>query len=238
MPKFTCLHPNCSKVCKTKGGRNFHFSTHDDSKEVALKLLSKEDNIKYENCTDVVGLSAAFYENNFGSWNEALKLSGKETNREYDVSDEDLIKEIKRMSDDTPVRYHEMNNCGKYSARLYEIRFGSWNDALRKAGKNVWDRTGENNPSWKGGHDKYRGESWTNSRGKVYERAKGICEHPKCDKSEDLIGKELDVHHIVPFRYYESHEKANDVDNLIVLCPEHHKEEESRIWRIESNQNH
>jgi hypothetical protein len=36
--------------------------------------------------------------------------------------------------------------------------------------------------------------------------------------------KQLHVHHCVPFKYFETHEKANVIDNLIPLCEDCHTE--------------
>lgn len=279
-----CLHPECGREFKNKSGRNIHFSNHDDHTEIALELLSDVDSVKYETCSDKVGLSSAFYEKHFGSWNCALELAGVDKNVERNISDESLIDELHRMSDVSVVRYDEMNDSGKYSARLYELRFGSWNEALENAGLDRWDRCGQDNPcwrggitstkyicqmcdkkftgrhdrtnkfcgmeckgkwlsenksgknshNWKGGHEKYRGENWEQIKRTARNRANCICEYPNCDVTKEDLGRHLDVHHIVPYRYYESSEKANKLDNLILLCPEHHKKEESRIWRIES----
>lgn len=230
-----CLHPECSKSFENKKGRNFHFSvSHDDSDSVALNLLSNSNGIKYENCSETIGISANFFEDNFGSWNNALQLAGLDTNKEQNISDEKLLNELRQMSNDSVVRYEEMNRSGKYSARLYELRFGSWDKALETAELKTFKQFGENNPCWKGGHEKYRGASWEKAKSSARGRANNICEHPDCDVTSEQLGKKLDVHHIVPYRYYDSNECANSLSNLILLCPKHHREEESRIWRIES----
>jgi len=229
-----CLHPDCEREFESKSGRNIHFSNHDNHTEIALDLLSDVDSVKYKTCSNKVGISPSFYEKHFGSWNDALDLADVSKNRGYKIPDEKLLNELQRMSDDSIVRYSEMNKCGKYSSRLYEIRFGSWNDALERAGLDSFQQIGENNPCWKGGHEKYRGSTWENSKQNTRNRANNKCEHHKCNITKEKLGKKLDVHHIVPYRYYESSEKANELSNLILLCPDHHREEESRIWRIES----
>jgi hypothetical protein len=279
-----CLHPDCDKSFSSKAGRNVHFSYHDDCEKVSLELLSEEDNVTYDNCTGKVGLSPGFYEKRFGSWNEALEKAGNSINLRRNISDKELLEEIKRMSSDEQVTYDEMNESGKYSSRVYELRFGSWDDALVEAGLEPWDRTAENNPCWrggvtsvkytceecgvefkgrkdrknkycslqckgkwisknksgensplwKGGHTRYRGPSWNSSKRAARERANNVCEHPDCSATPEDVGRNLDVHHIIPFRYFDSHKEANKLDNLILLCPKHHKEEESRIWRIEA----
>ena len=79
------------------------------------------------------------------------------------------------------------------------------------------DRSGSNNPNWKGG--KFVGtkrksygswNSWRRLREVVLKRDKYICEY--CG------AKASDVHHIIPYRYSED----NSLDNLISLCKKHH----------------
>jgi hypothetical protein len=232
---FKCLHPDCNRKFEDKQGRNFHFSvSHDDSKEIALELLSESEDITYDNCSNIVGLSSAFYEENFNSWNRALELAEIKKNKEHNISDEKLLNELRDMSTDGVVRYNEMNKHGQYSARLYELRFGSWNNALKDAGLDTFDQFGKDNPCWKGGHEKYRGPNWEEAKSKTRKRANNTCENPECDVTKNKLGKKLDTHHIIPYRYYNSSEDANKLDNLVLLCPKHHREEESRIWRIES----
>jgi len=213
-----CLHPDCGREFSNKTGRNIHFSYHDDCEKIALELLSDADNVKYDNCSDKVGLSSVFYEKRFGSWNNALTEAGLEV---WDRTGED-------------------NPCwrGGKTEHLYSCEFcynlflGNTKDDRTFCSydcKADWQRenfTGENNPS-----------SWSKSRKRARERANYVCEHPYCNKTVEDVGRNLDVHHIVPFRYFDSHREANKLDNLILLCPTHHKTEERRIWNIESIQN-
>lgn len=78
-------------------------------------------------------------------------------------------------------------------------------------------QSGENSPRWKGGHSSYYGPSWRKQRQKARERDDGECQ--VCGRSDDVH-----VHHIRPFRKFgvEKHEEANQLDNLVCLCPEHH----------------
>ncbi len=76
--------------------------------------------------------------------------------------------------------------------------------------------TGSDNPNWAGGYEKYYGSDWESQRKKAIQRDGGECQ--VCGS------KNIHVHHIRPFRTFglENHEKANELDNLICLCPEHH----------------
>lgn len=71
---------------------------------------------------------------------------------------------------------------------------------------------GKNNPYWKGGHKKYRGENWEHQRRRVIERDV-VCQNCSSDNN-------LEVHHLIPFRYYgkDHYNEANNLNNLILLC--------------------
>ena len=69
-----------------------------------------------------------------------------------------------------------------------------------------------------------RGNGWKRTRKQVRERDGYTCQI--CGVSEFELGKALDVHHIKPYRLFDSYEEANKFDNLIALCPScHHREE-------------
>lgn len=72
---------------------------------------------------------------------------------------------------------------------------------------------GEKSVSWVGGEITYRGQGWKQLRLKVVERDKETCQ--QCLK---VVGKSIHVHHIKPFREFESANAANTLDNLISLC--------------------
>lgn len=51
-----------------------------------------------------------------------------------------------------------------------------------------------------------------------------------CCRSCGHVGR-LDVHHIVPFRMFDDHRDANQLDNLVALCrPCHRREDAARKW--------
>lgn len=254
--------------------------------EIDSRTANEKPN--YDNCTEITGFSAGLYESKFGSFNNALREAGYEPSLERNVSDERLLDYLQEFSSNGRAKYDEMNENGTYSARLYEQRFGSWDNALREAGLNTRDRSGDNNPSWSGGlkevvckycddtyelppskannstfcsmsckntwqednmsgennpawiggHEKYRGKSWSSAQRQVRKRDNSVCQHPDCTKTSEDIGRKLDVHHIIPFRYFDNHKNANGLENLVLLCPEHHSELDAQIWTIEKlNQN-
>lgn len=91
------------------------------------------------------------------------------------------------------------------------------------------DNGGENHPNWKGGDGShYYGPNWQQRRREAIKQARGVCEHPECQRVESRCGRSLDVHHIIPFRYFDDKQKANKLSNLMVLCQEHHAKVEPR----------
>lgn len=83
--------------------------------------------------------------------------------------------------------------------------------------------TGPNNHNWKGGASpEYYGPDWRPAMRAARERDK-VCRG--CGVGPDELGRELDVHHLTPFRTFgvERHREANDLANLVALCPACHK---------------
>lgn len=80
---------------------------------------------------------------------------------------------------------------------------------------------GSNNPNWQNGAGVYkRGPRWQSIRRKVLARD-GAC---VCCGA---VGR-LHVHHKIPFRMFTDSEVANDLSNLIALCPPCHRKEDAK----------
>lgn len=73
----------------------------------------------------------------------------------------------------------------------------------------------------------YRGSHWKMIRNRIRERDGYTCQ--VCGITEKELGKKMDVHHITPYRLFETDEEANVDDNLICLCPSCHHREDARI---------
>lgn len=72
----------------------------------------------------------------------------------------------------------------------------------------------------------YRGHDWNKQRTKALDRDKRECQ--ECGIDEQEIKSSLHVHHIVPYRAFDSSKKANKLDNLTSLCPACHSTIESK----------
>ena len=80
--------------------------------------------------------------------------------------------------------------------------------------------------------DRY-GDEWQSIREDVLERDNYCCQdcgltHSEHQRRDDLFppNKGLHVHHIRPFRLFDSPEEANQLDNLIALCADCHRDAE------------
>lgn len=89
-------------------------------------------------------------------------------------------------------------------------RSEQWTQKQRDAHK------GEKSYRWHGGSDHYRGPNWQEQRRKARKRDDYTCQN--CGVTEIELGKELDVHHVVPYRLFDNYEKANVLSNLISYC--------------------
>lgn len=83
--------------------------------------------------------------------------------------------------------------------------------------------SGENSPHWVGGPRTYRGRGWLDARAKAVERDNGTCQ--VCSMH---IGYSIPVHHIIPFRDFDSAVEANALDNLVCQCQPCHMRHEPR----------
>lgn len=75
----------------------------------------------------------------FGSWNEALIRAGVGVGKEYRIADDRLLHDIREVAeeiDETPSgrQYRQYGNFGWETIR---DRFGTWNEAVEKAGLEV-----------------------------------------------------------------------------------------------------
>ena len=71
------------------------------------------------------------------------------------------------------------------------------------------------------GRPEYRGGNWKNQADKARARDGYCC--ASCGMTEDALGRQMDVHHKIPYRLFDSPQEANKLSNLISLCPSCHK---------------
>jgi len=231
-----------------KNSRNGIEISNEEALDELKKTVSK---IGINNSTrDIMSeckFSRTLYARKFGTINKALLEIGYEPLvRRDNPGKEQLIKDIKGIyrcycdKDETPGQkiYHKK---AKYSRNWVRNEFGSWNNAVEKAGfeanekiKSGWSALkGEDHPLWKGGVNrvKYYGASWCERRENVRKRDGNNCR--VCGvNSKEKYNLKPDVHHITPVRYWnveEEHQQMNHSRNLISLCKACHKPLEGKF---------
>lgn len=102
-------------------------------------------------------------------------------------------------------------------------------------------RNGKNHPQYiHGDRANWHGPNWQAQKRKAKRRDNWICQHCGMNTEQSIkeFGQVLHVHHKIPFRLFDSYLEANDLSNLITLCPTCHREAEAEFQRSErANQN-
>jgi len=107
--------------------------------------------------------------------------------------------------------------------------------------------TGEGHPNWEGGDVGNYGPGWNRVRRNALERDGYEC--VVCGTTKSDLGRNPDVHHVVPVRIFDtsegmSVEDAHRLDNVVTLCPPCHRKADfgtlsrERLWaaaRIEAS---
>ena len=76
--------------------------------------------------------------NRFGGWNNAIIKSGLTITKYINLSDEELINDLIHVANGRDrLTIAEYNSKGKYTTQTMGDRFGTWNNALRKAGLKI-----------------------------------------------------------------------------------------------------
>jgi 5-methylcytosine-specific restriction endonuclease McrA/DNA-binding CsgD family transcriptional regulator len=122
--------------------------------------------------------------------------------------------------------WHEMGEEIQQRVRARLSEFWSENNPME-------GRTGEQNPAWRGGHEKYYGSNWDEQRQRALNRDGYECQ--SCGEAPN-DPHELPVHHHVPIRWFKNsdahtREDANQLWNLITLCSGCHGNIESKRLR-------
>lgn len=118
------------------------------------------------------------------------------------------------------------DHCGKLSrmpaSQFNQSKYHFCGSECRKSNLDYVNR-GKNSYLFKDGKTCLkRGIGWTKIRREVRERDGFACR--VCGKTEEELGKKLDVHHIKPYREFKTSQEANVYENLISLCSScHHK---------------
>lgn len=194
-----------------------HYPTEEMMLNELCRLSEKRSGTVSASEMDKFGkYNKVTYMRRFGSWNEALREAGLQINQEQhsNISKEALLDELRRLAEkfDGTISASKMDEFGEYSSHVYQLRFGSWNNAVKKVGLDVYEPpTGKDHPGWSGGTNVFsatlEGEAW---RKAVFQRDQYTCQD--CGES----GRNLNAHHIK--RRSEHPDLELQIWNGVTLC--------------------
>lgn len=88
---------------------------------------------------------------------------------------------------------------------------------------------GPNHHQWEGGSFPY-GEGWWSVRRKALQRDDYTCQ--SCNKGREGMGRNPDVHHIIPVKEFEVPSDAHTLENVICLCRSCHRRVEEGLINL------
>lgn len=97
-------------------------------------------------------------------------------------------------------------------------------------------RIGDNHPQYLNGRaQEHRGANWQAQKRKAKRRDKWTCQHCGTTAAEnrEKTGQPMPVHHITPYRHFDSYLEANELANLVTLCSPCHRKADAEIQRSE-----
>lgn len=125
----------------------------------------------------------------------------------------------------------DCHSCGRtillYPSSMTGVKNKFCGQDCYTAWKKSEENKGPNNPCWKGGRKNSRGPSWPAARDAARARDGNTCQ--KCGIFGGPV--KLHVHHKRPFRLFDNHNQANQLDNLVTYCNSCHTTEEMLFWR-------
>ena len=74
-----------------------------------------------------------------------------------------------------------------------------------------------------------RGANWETQARQARQRDGFRCQ--ECGVTEEVLGRQLDVHHKIPFSSFKSNLEANKLEHLVSLCPACHTKLEAQLRR-------
>lgn len=92
---------------------------------------------------------------------------------------------------------------------------------------------GPDHHQWQGGPNSYSGRWWLVRR-QALQRDNHRCQ--QCGVPAESLGKNPDVHHIVPVREYDDQQAAHRLSNVVTLCRSCHRNVESGNIPVPSNE--
>lgn len=128
--------PHGETYCSERCARTYHVDPDeylDSIRALADELGSTPTTTEY---TLYGRFSTTPARTHFGGWNAALEAAGLATNKEWGITDTELIDDVTAVIEDlghVPSKT-EYNDIGTYSTTTLRTRFGSWSAAILEAG--------------------------------------------------------------------------------------------------------
>ncbi|WP_176696629.1 homing endonuclease associated repeat-containing protein [Haloparvum sedimenti] len=166
--------------------------------------------------------SAAVYQEQFGSWNEALRAAGFEPNERWRIPREELLAELRAVANELghPPTTTEMNEHGNFTIDPYQREFGTWRTALQSADPDYLENYRQSDTE-----TVPFGSNWPQIREEIITRDNESCLRCGMDREahREKFGRDLPVHHRIPRRrfYNDPDQSVDDADmpsNLLTLC--------------------
>lgn len=113
---------------KSSGEESLESPSREELIKELRRLDSALDRLPYSSdLSDMSSHSAAQYQSEFGSWDEALEAANIDKEKE-------LLAELQRVTDELGQKptQSEMNSLGKYSSTMYARYFGQWSTAKER----------------------------------------------------------------------------------------------------------
>lgn len=126
-----------------EAGLEVAHKAHRNSKETLLADLRRvadslnQDHLTTTEYEDKGNHGVATITRRLGSWNDALREAGLTPFQKKNIEPEDILRDLRRVADDTngnSVIIPEYETHGDYGINTIAAKFGSWTNAVRKAG--------------------------------------------------------------------------------------------------------
>lgn len=101
--------------------------------------------------------------------------------------------------------------------------------ALLKNDVPIWDHgetiSGERHPRWNENKENYYGPNWQEKREKAIQKEDSKCKVCGLTRKQhrEKYKHDIEVHHIIPLRDFDTPQEANKISNLIPLCTSCHR---------------
>jgi 5-methylcytosine-specific restriction endonuclease McrA len=208
LEEIECASPNCDTIFKPDCSRTKFCST-----ECAYGNRSSDEKSRVlltcQNCKEIYKILPAYADRS--------SFCSRECKNEH--QEESFQGEGNPAWNSVKIDCRECNKSFNVKKSHLDSRRFCSNECYRKWRKG--HLTGEDNPAYNPDYEPKYGDNWDEMREKVLKRDDSEC--VVCGKDKEDIGREPDVHHIIPIYQFDEPEDANYLDNLVTLCTKHHR---------------